>query len=121
MSYKEDIDKAIIAHGQWKQRLMTAVTTGKSEFSVEKVRVDNLCDFGKWFFSLPAALKETDHGKKVHDLHARFHQEAARILEKALSGKAEEAQRDLSSGSLYTQISGQLTISLNRWKETIEN
>jgi len=47
MAIAEEITKAIGAHGMWKQRLRQAIDTGKSEFTVERVRPDNLCDFGK--------------------------------------------------------------------------
>jgi len=43
----EEITKAISAHGNWKQRLRQAIESGNSEYTVEKLKVDNQCDFGK--------------------------------------------------------------------------
>ncbi len=121
MSNQEDIDKALIAHGAWKQRLNAAIESGSSQFQVSQVREDNRCDFGKWFYSLPAEIRETDIGRKIQKIHAEFHVEAARILDLALKGKKEEALRALSSESRYVSISGQLTLALKHWKQSIKN
>jgi len=121
MGYGEEIDRAVAAHGQWKKRLLSAVTLGVSEFSVAQVQADNRCDFGKWFYGLPATLRETEQGKAIQSLHASFHIEAARILDLALKGRAEEAKKALEPGSPYTHLSGQLTMALTRWKSTIES
>ena len=60
MSIKEEINKAIGAHGMWKFRLDQAVEKGTSEFTVDNVRKDNLCDFGRWLYgpTVPAAMKK---------------------------------------------------------------
>ena len=119
VSYSDDIDKAIVAHGQWKQRLLSAITKGTSEFSVAQVQVDNRCDFGKWFYGLPDAVRETEHGKTVQRLHASFHAEAARILELALQGRIAEAEKSMEPGLPYARLTGQLVIALTNWKQII--
>jgi hypothetical protein len=121
MGYNEDIDNAIAAHGLWKQRLHSAITKGAHIFSLAQVQVDNGCDFGKWFYGLPAALQETGQGKAIQGLHASFHTEAARILILALDGHVAEAEKALESGSVYARLSAQLTLALTEWKQTIGN
>lgn len=43
----EEIQKATGAHGAWKLRLRTATLTGKSDFTPQKVKCDDQCEFGK--------------------------------------------------------------------------
>ena len=119
MGYSEDIDKAIAAHSLWKLRLHSAVTKGASVFRLAQVQVDNGCDFGRWFYGLPEALQETEPGKTIQNLHAAFHTEAARILQMALNEHVAEAEQALAPGSLYAQLSEQLTAALAQWKATI--
>jgi hypothetical protein len=121
MSYQDDIEKALIAHGAWKHRLNTAIASGTSEFQVSQVREDNRCDFGKWFYSLPAEIRGADHGMNIQKLHAEFHAEAARILDLALKGEKEEALRSLGTGSRYVGISGRLYLALSQWKKRLND
>ena len=46
--YIRQIDAAIIAHDQWKARLLAAVEAGSSEFQPDQVRADERCAFGQW-------------------------------------------------------------------------
>lgn len=120
MANVEEIVKAIGAHGMWKQRLRQAVDTGKSEFTVERVMPDNLCDFGKWLHGLPPSDKADENWKSVQGLHARFHHEAARILRLATSGRKAEAETGLALASPFSDISGQLTTAMMKWKSTLK-
>jgi len=116
MAAVEEINKAIGAHGMWKQRLRQAVDTGKSDFTVERVRPDNLCDFGKWLYSLPAGDQTSAHWKTVRELHDKFHAEAAHILGLAVGGHKQEAEKGLDTGSNFTKISSELTGAMMKWK-----
>ena len=116
MGHAEEIDKAIGAHGAWKQRLKMAIETGNSEFTTQQVRVDDRCVFGQWLYNLPASIKTNDHWKNIQRLHAEFHAEAAHVLTIALSGKKEEALILLEPGGKYTLLTGQLGIALTKWK-----
>ena len=51
MSTTDAITKGIGAHGMWKQRILDAIKTGKSEWTPEIVCQDNQCEFGKWLYS----------------------------------------------------------------------
>ncbi len=118
MAAVEEINKAIGAHGMWKQRLREAIDTGKSEFTVERVRPDNLCDFGKWLYSLPPGDQTSTHWKTVKELHAKFHAEAARVLGLAVNGHKQEAEKALSTGSNFVKISSELTGTMMKWKDS---
>ncbi len=116
MNHREEIDKALGAHVAWKSRLTSAIASGRSEFQVANVQVDNRCDFGKWFYSLPASMRGAEPCVTIQKLHAEFHAEAAHILDMALKGRRDEAEKALGGGSRYSTISGQLVVALTRWK-----
>lgn len=118
MDLSQEIDKAIAAHSAWRQRLNVAISDGSSDFSVENVKLDNRCEFGKWFYGLPAAQRDSEHGRKIQELHAAFHVETARILALALAGQKDKARESMAAGSEFQSISGKLVISLTRWKQT---
>ena len=112
-----EIEKAIGAHGLWKGRLRAAIDSGSSEFKVEKVQLDNQCDFGKWLYSLPASEQQSEFGKKVMALHKEFHVQAAQLLSLAVTGKKKEAEAAISLGSNFSRISSELTRTLSEWKK----
>jgi methyl-accepting chemotaxis protein len=115
------IDKAIAAHGLWKVRLRDAIHTGKSGFQAESVRRDDQCEFGKWLSSLPRGVKETDIGRQVVSCHAQYHQMVAHILEQAVSGRKQEAERAMESRGELAALSSQLTQAMMAWKESFSS
>ena len=114
------IAKAITAHEMWRTRLCIAIESGKSEFIPEKVKLDNACDFGKWFYSLPEEDRVSSNLVKVRQLHAEFHQEASRILAIALQGKKNEAEQLMAPKSRFSSISYQLVNLLVQWAQKIK-
>jgi methyl-accepting chemotaxis protein len=118
-NYSEQISKALLAHGAWKQRLNSAVVARSSEFTPAQVGLDNRCDFGRWFYSLPAELRATEIAGKVQKLHAEFHGEAARVLSLALQGEKDQALKALGFGEKYSLVSGQLAMALKQWEKLI--
>jgi methyl-accepting chemotaxis protein len=117
MITSEQIQKAIAAHGLWKDRLKKTIETGISEFSQQQVQADNVCEFGKWLYSLPGEDMQKGIWKEVQFAHAQFHKEAARILELALKRSKDEALAALDVTSNYRKLTGKLAILLNRWAE----
>ena len=53
MQELQPIDKAIAAHARWKSHLRQAIETGTSEWTVDRVRPDNVCEFGHWLLERP--------------------------------------------------------------------
>lgn len=115
----EEITKAIAAHGMWKQRLRKAIEEGNSEYTVDKLKVDNLCDFGKWLHSLSSEEKKSTHWPTIQQLHAKFHIEAAHILDLAIKGKIKEAEEAMAIGKNFTMLSGELTSAMMKWKNSL--
>ena len=119
MIKKEEIDAALNAHAQWKQRLIDAIATGKSEFKPDVVKADNTCQFGKWLYGLTKADTQSEDYSTIKELHAHFHKVAGEILQSALSGKKEEALKRIDYGGDYGTASGKLVLALQRWKSKI--
>jgi methyl-accepting chemotaxis protein len=118
MSLREEIIKAVGAHGEWKMRLKSAIANGKSEFQVSTVQKDNECPFGKWLNSVEADMKASADFEKVRQLHAKFHTEAANVLGLALKGDKATAEKSLESGGAFTQASSELTNALMAWRSS---
>lgn len=121
MVHKEEITKAIGAHGMWKTRLTQAIEAGKMDATSDTVRMDNQCAFGKWLYgaSLDAKDKTSPHYEEVRHLHAEFHQAAAQVVELALVGKKREAQQLMSLEGEYTRVSAKLTASMSAWVKSL--
>jgi len=111
------IDTAIGAHGMWKARLKSAISTGKSEVPVATIKLDNQCAFGQWLYgsTLSATDKATPNYKTVKDLHAEFHKVAAKVADLALSGKKDDAEKILSTE--FSTASIKLTAAMMEWKK----
>src|SRR5438067_2237610 len=118
----ENFHKAIAAHASWKTRLRAAVISGKCDMSIHIAGADNQCEFGKWLYGpeLSAAEKGTEHFRKVRQLHAQFHQAAAKVLQCVSSGQNDEARRALRLEGTYAQASTALTEALiNWWRDSL--
>jgi len=117
MEFSDAVEKAILAHAAWKQRLSWAIVEHSSRFTVEQVVVDDRCEFGKWFYTLPSTLRTSAEGMVVQRLHAEFHVVAAHVLELALARRVDEATRALAKGEKYALLSDQLVAAMERWKQ----
>lgn len=119
MSTKEAIKKGIAAHGMWKQRLIKAIESGQSEWTPAVVCQDNQCEFGKWLYSCTAEEKSSPHYNNVKELHAKFHQSAAKVLTLALDKKVNQAKQEIASGSDYSNHSKALTMEMMTWETKV--
>jgi hypothetical protein len=118
MSLQEEIIKAIGAHGMWKSRLMTAIDSSKSTFTVESVGKDDVCDFGKWLHGLSASDKSSPHYAAVLALHAEFHRATSAVLRLAIEGKKEAATAAMGPNSEYATATSKLTQAMMIWKQS---
>jgi hypothetical protein len=117
VSTQDEIKKAIGAHGLWKARLMTAVSTGSSEFTVAQVSADSNCEFGRWLYNgIDAGAKQSPHYEEVRKLHAQFHAVAGTVLGSALAGRQAEAKASIEDSSgAYSTTSGDLSRAMMAW------
>ncbi len=112
----EEIKKAMGAHGAWKLRIRTAISTGNSDASPASAKNDVGCAFGKWLSgpSIDAVTRQGMAYKVVRRLHAEFHECAGRVLALALDAKKREAL-DLLEGE-YSLRSEKLLRALTKWR-----
>jgi hypothetical protein len=120
MVTREEINKAIGAHGLWKVRLRDAIATRLSEMTPDQVEADNLCVFGKWLDSLTDPDVRSAHYDTVRSLHTAFHKEAARTLRLALTGSRTEASQALASGGTFAIASAALTRAMIDWRKVAD-
>lgn len=118
MSRTDEINKAIGAHGMWKQRLKAAIDASSSDVTVAQAGADNVCPFGTWFYGLPAAERGEPNAAAVRTLHAQFHTEAAAVLKLALAGRKPEAEKALGTGGAFASKSSELTSAMMRWQRS---
>lgn len=120
MSVKEEIDKAIAAHGQWKQKLRDAIDSGSCESTPDRVKQDNNCSFGKWLhYRIDPSVKSSEQYNEILKLHADFHREAGAILEIALNGDAQTATERMKIGGDFARLSAEMTRKLTSWRDTL--
>jgi len=115
--YEDEIGKAISAHGQWKQKLRSAIDTGSSDIGPDKVKQDCNCAFGIWLYEhMPEEAKSSTYYKEVREMHARFHIEAGTILGLAVSGNKKDANERMKMGGEFSKLSSQLVKKLQEWR-----
>lgn len=120
MSVHDEIDKAISAHGMWKQKLRSAIDTGESESTPDKVKMDNNCAFGKWLHQrIDSSAKSSPFYSEIVGLHASFHKEAGTILDLALKGEKEQANELMGISKDFAKYSGALTRKMKEWQATL--
>ena len=116
MELASELKKAVAAHGAWKQRLRTATATGKSTFDTATVRRDDCCDFGKWIYGCKEVHKKSPHWQCVREEHAKFHQEAAKVLHEATEGNPSDATESLiNPTSTFRQACNSLSAAIEAW------
>ncbi len=93
MTMSDQINNAITAHCEWVEKLRVAIETGKIDILVETAIQDNICPFGQWLYgeTIPEPVKSLPGYQSVLRLHARFHEFAATILSRAISGNRDDA------------------------------
>lgn len=115
---QQQLRAALAAHELWRSHLVQAALSGRARLTAEDARREDACEFGRWLGRL-GELPEVPQVEAVRDLHRRFHQEAAAVLELALSGRRGEATRALGPGTRFDEASQRLTAALQGWAGAI--
>lgn len=112
---KDQLNKAIAAHGSWKVKLKDAIA-GKLSLVPSEVAVDNRCEFGKWLHGLKGTPAANDSRyKEILELHAQFHKCAAAVVTKALAGDIAGANASMGLSGDYANASSKLTAKMMDW------
>lgn len=114
--YVEEIKAGIGAHGAWKMKLKTAITTGRTELKPDVVRCDDQCALGKWLHgsSIDTQTRLGMPYKVNKRVHAEFHECAARVVEFILNGERDKATTLLEGE--FTERSEKVVRALNKWR-----
>ena len=117
MKFKQEIKDAVGAHGAWKRKLKSAITTGKIDVEIATIKADKQCSFGKWLYgpTITEKQKNSEHYSKVQELHVVFHETAAKVAQLAISGEKAHAMNMLEANGEFTIASAELTTSMMAW------
>lgn len=114
LDFHDQLNAALVAHGEWKFRLAKGIDSGCKGLEPEKIRVDNQCVFGKWLYSEKTEpYRKSSHYETIRRLHAEFHQEAASVVSLCHRGKIAEAKQALEG--VYTERSSRLAEAIRAW------
>lgn len=107
------------AHGAWKLKLRTAISTGRSEHTPHTVSCDDKCEFGKWLYgpTIGVEIRRALPYQVVRRLHAEFHTCAGRVLTLAVANRKPDAMALLEGE--YTERSDKLVRALTKWRNEI--
>ena len=120
MELLEHIKMAIGTHMRWKKRLIDAVATGQSQWTVEGIRVDDQCALGMWLNGPDFEdMSFCQNYALVKELHRQFHLVAAEVLGYALARDVVKAE-EVMQGK-YAELSETLVAHLNKWAEKVED
>jgi len=113
----EVIEKALLAHGEWKRRLTLMIEKGDRTLTPEAAATDDQCEFGKWLYlGVTPEVQAQPIYEKVKKLHAEFHKEAGHVLALALGGQRDKAMEAVELMSNFARLSGSLAFALSQWK-----
>ena len=114
-----NFDEAIQAHSSWKIKLSSYLRKPDGSLRSVEVRTEGRCPLGQWlhgegrkFSSLPEYLA------LIND-HAKFHNAAADVVDKANSGKETNQDRAIGIGSEYATASQNVVKSIINLKKKI--
>jgi hypothetical protein len=114
----EELDAAIAAHAMWKFKLKTAINGGEIP-DPAIVRIDTRCNFGKWLYATTPTGVSAEHHPRVMQLHAEFHEVAARVLLDLQAGKVGDVESVLGTGTPFFVASSKLTNAMMAWRAAL--
>ena len=112
-----DVEAALSAHIDWKRRLRDAVSRGYCEQDSDDVGRDDLCELGRWLHSLPPEYGATSWCEEIVEWHARFHREAAGVVQLIETGRMDEARVAMDPESEFARTSRDLVAMLEMWRD----
>jgi hypothetical protein len=91
--------------------------TGEIDVEIATIKADKQCDFGKWLYgpAITKKQKNSEQYREVQELHAVFHETAAKVAQLAISGEKAHAMKMLEANGEFTVASAELTTSMIAW------
>lgn len=115
---QQQLRAALTAHELWSAHLVQAALTGRARMTVTEAVDDERCDFGRWLLKL-GDLPEVPQVEAVREIHRHFHEEAAAVLELALTGKRAQAALAVGAGSRFDEAAARLRAALKDWADAV--
>jgi hypothetical protein len=100
-----DFDEAIQAHTAWKIELSTYLRNPDGTLGSAEVRALDRCVLGQWLHGEGAKHSMLLEYQNLLKQHARFHDAAANVVDKANSGRETSADHALNFDSEYGEAS----------------
>ena len=111
-----EVEGALDAHTEWKRELRDAVVRGYCEQGSDEAGRDDQCALGRWLCSLPPESRTDRDYDVVVELHARFHAEAAGVVQLLELGRIDEARAAMDPDSGFARASEELVCLLEAWR-----
>jgi hypothetical protein len=111
-----EVGGALDAHLEWKRQLRDAVIRGYCEHESDEVGRDDLCTLGRWLYALPPECRADRTYEDLVELHARFHRDAAQVVEFLEMGRTDDARAAMDSDSDFGRTSEELVFLLESWQ-----
>lgn len=107
---------ALVVHQVLTARVIHTVHTATTGPDVDQTRRDDECPFGWWLFGTMSENHRTAPlYDKTIDAHARYHREAARVLELSAAGHHADARAAIRPASPLSDAANSLTVVLLHW------
>ena len=106
--------KTVAESERWHPHLHKAIIPGECDVDPAQAGKKDTCAFGRWLKELEDA---GHHNERATELHRRFHQAAAHILDIARTGRKREVLEMLSAEGEYAGIYSELMLEMEGWKK----
>lgn len=90
-----DFHNAVHWHVSWLQEMLSDIQT-PHKLNPEKIAQDDLCELGRWIYSVSTQVSELPEYKELKSVHAQMHRSVADAVSQAQSGKLRESEQYLS-------------------------
>jgi len=107
------ITMAIAAHDEWRVRLRSMISSGATGLDARTIRRDGECEFGKWLESRKADGRDAARWNELGELHARFHEATARVVELVAGRRRAEALAAMQPDGEFTLAADDLREALS--------
>jgi methyl-accepting chemotaxis protein len=113
---------AISSHAQWKEKLRSAIKTGRVDSSIDLASAarDDTCEFGRWLRQQSGTTVDSDTLNRAVEAHARFHRDAAAVLIAVSEGQLDRAQNLLMDDNSYAGALAAMTDLLVGWARELD-
>lgn len=116
-----DFGLALKAHADWKHKLRNAID-GKESLDEKRIARDDVCVLGEWLHDKQNVEKfaHLENYRDCKQMHAKFHQEAAKVAKEINGKNYDKASQMLSSGSEYCAISTDIALCIHQLRKDVQ-